>query len=118
MPVNNISYSNDHRPVVFAGDEEDDPYCDKCGLRLIPWNQGKLLCTDCELLFDAEGILLHKKGFGPVEQKQEVGTDLIPITNHHDKNPAKPSIFDREDKAMMRSGRTLISEETYWPEDH
>ena len=78
-----------------------------------------MLCTDCERLYDRDGVLLHKKGFGPVENKRDTGVGIVPIKEYYDKKPRRrPSVFDREDKAMMTGGRMLISEETYWPEDH
>lgn len=47
--------NNNNRPIVFSGDEDDDTvYCDRCGLKLIPWKNQQLLCTDCEKLYDRE----------------------------------------------------------------
>lgn len=64
-------------------------------------------------------ILKHKKRFGPIDEADGDAV-IIPLTDYTNKSKKKPTIFDREDEAMKRSGFSIISEETYWPagEDH
>lgn len=122
MPIHTIDQSSNNRPIVFSGGdaEDEDVYCSKCGLKLIPFSQGKLLCTDCDKLFNSEGILLHHQSFGPTEDKQNNnagGPDLVPMKEYTNKSKKKATWVDRDDEALQKPGRVWISEETYWPVD-
>ena len=115
----NDKYNYNNTPIVFCGDEDDENvYCSKCGLKLIPWNKQQLMCTDCERLYAREGILKHHKGLYPMERKLEDSSPGIVLMNDYtNKSKKRPSFIDEDDKTYKRPGFSWTSEETYWPQD-
>jgi hypothetical protein len=110
--------SGDKPIVYFGGEDNENVYCASCDYLLIPLNDVQLVCSGCERMYDTRSVLKHRKALNPVEGKMDIGTpEVVPMSGYTDKRRTRKYTFvDADDIAMRKPGRTILSEETYWPE--
>lgn len=97
-------------------DEDDNAYCNPpCDALLIERRDGSMICSFCGKEYLPGSVKKHRRNLGPIDDGNNPLLVSMPEYGSNTKKK-KPSVFDREDRYMTRSGFSWTDIEDLTPE--